>query len=65
MAAKCFIDGTFFAPLCTLCVKLNCISLSILCIFKFLCFLLFLILFAIIFITFGCGFDKLISPVEK
>ena len=33
MAAKCFIDGTFFAPMCSLRVKLNFISLSILCFF--------------------------------
>ena len=65
MAAKCFINGTFFAPMCSLCVKLNFISLSILCFFIFLCFTLFLLLFAIIFITFGCDFHKLISLVEK
>ena len=37
MAAKCFIDGTFFAPMCSLSVKLNFIY--------FLCFTLFLLLF--------------------
>ena len=41
------------------------ISLSILCFFIFLCFTVFLLLFTIIFITFGSGFDKLISLVEK
>ena len=64
MAAKCIIDGTFFAPVCSLCVKLNFISFSILCFLIFLRFTLFLLLFAIIFITFGCGFDNLISLVE-
>ena len=65
MAAKCFLDSTFFAPVCSLCLKLNLISLSILCFSNFLCFTLFFVLFEIIFITFGCGFDKLIRLVEK
>ena len=65
MAAKCFIDGTYFAPVCSLCLKLNFILLSILCFSIVLCFTLFLLLFAIIFITFGCGFDKFIILVEK
>ena len=56
MAAKCFIVGTFFAPMCRLCVKLYFISLSIFLNY-FVCFTLILLLFAIIFITFGCGFD--------
>ena len=43
----------------------NLISLSILCFSIFLCFTLCLLLFEIIFIIFGCGFDKLISLVEK
>ena len=64
MAAKFVIDGTFFVPVCSLCLKLNFISLSM-CFSIFLCFTLFLLLFEIIFITFGCGFDKLISLVEK
>ena len=65
MAAKCFIDGTFFAPVSSLCLKLNFISFSILC-FSNLCFSnIILLLFENIFITFGCGFDKLISLVEK
>ena len=41
MAAKCFIDGTFFVPVCTLCLKFNLISFSILCFSIFLCFTLF------------------------
>ena len=65
MAATCFIDGTFFAPFCSVCLKLNSILLSILCFLQFLCFILLLFLFKIIFITFGCDFYKLIVPVEK
>ena len=57
MAAKCLIDGTFFAPVCSLCLKLNFILLSILCFLILLRFVLFLLLFEIICITFGCGFD--------
>ena len=49
MAAKYFIDGTFFAPICGLCVNLNFMSLSIFVFFNFLCFTLFLLLFLIIF----------------
>ena len=47
MAAKFFIDGTFFVPVCSLCLKLNFISLSMLCFSNFLCFTLFLLLFEI------------------
>ena len=45
--------------------QINFISLSILFLFEFFMFQLFLLLFEIIFITFGCGFDKFISLVEK
>ena len=65
MAAKFSINGYFFGPVCSLCLKINFISLSILCFSNFLYLILFLLLFKIIFITFGCGFDKLISLVEK
>ena len=54
MAAKCVIDETFFAPVCSLFIKLNYISLSILCFSHFLCFPLFLLLFEIIVIAYGC-----------
>ena len=52
-------------PVCSLCLKLNIISLFILCFSNIVCFILFLLLFEIIFKTFGCGFDKFISLVEK
>ena len=58
MAAKYFIDGTFCAPVCSLCLKLNFFSLSI------LYFSMFRYYLKIIVITFGCGFHKLISLVE-
>ena len=47
MAAKCFIDEPFFAPACSLCLKLNFISLSFV-FFDFLFFALFLLLMEII-----------------
>ena len=52
-------------PVCSLSLKLKFISLSILSFSNFVCFILFLLLFENIFITFGCGFDKFISLVEK
>ena len=64
MAAKCFIDRTFFAPVCSLCqIKFHFTFCFVF--LNFLYFTLFWLLFAIIFITFGCGFDKLIRLVEK
>ena len=52
-------------PVFSVCLKLNFISLSILCFSIFLCFILFLLLFEIIFITFRCNFDKFISLVQN
>ena len=52
-------------PGCSLCLKLNFISLSILFLSNVLCFALFLLFFEKKIITFGCGFDKLISLVEN
>ena len=49
MAAKCFIDGAFFAPVWSLCLKLIFISLSILC---FSIFFMFHIIFAIMWNSF-------------
>ena len=57
MAAKCFIDGTFFASVCSL------VSITFHFTFHFVFFYFFM--FHIIFITFACGFAKLISLVEK
>ena len=60
-----FHRWNFFAPVCSLCVKVQFHRTLYFVFFNFLCFTLFFLLFAIIFITFAFGFDKLISLVEK